>query len=295
MQRVGLTLILACVLSACAAPSARVDPWSTARVEHWAPARVSSPMFESHPAFDPWTGDFYFVRSDKNFRGWRILYSRCTSQGWGEPAPTPFAGDGVEADPWFSADGAALYFISSRTTDGRKGGDLDIWRIARVRGGHWGTPVRLPEEINAGTTQWFPRPARDGWLYFGSNRPGGLGGNDIWRAREDAPGRWTVEDLGPSINTTGDEYEPLPSPDGRTLLVEADGAYYVSDRVRDGWSARTKLSANVNASGSEIGALYSPSGRSLMFARDTGEPQSGEFFVLRFGDERWPPACAGDR
>lgn len=33
------------------------------RVEPWTPAGVSSPMFESHPAFDPWNGDLYFVRS----------------------------------------------------------------------------------------------------------------------------------------------------------------------------------------------------------------------------------------
>jgi len=44
--------------------------------------------------------------------------------------------------------------------------------------------------------------------------------------------------------------------------------------------------------GSEIGALFSPSGHSLMFARDTGEPLSGEFFIWRLdGHEAWPPAC----
>ena len=38
----------------------------------WTPAAIASPMFESHPAFDPWTGDLYFVRSAKTFSGWGI-------------------------------------------------------------------------------------------------------------------------------------------------------------------------------------------------------------------------------
>ena len=39
-------------------------------VRAWKPAGISSPQFESHPAFDPRTGDFYFVRSSPQFTGW---------------------------------------------------------------------------------------------------------------------------------------------------------------------------------------------------------------------------------
>jgi len=95
----------------------------------WKPAHVSSPQFESHAAFDPRTGDLYFVRSTPAFEGWRILVSRCTPQGWSEPAPPAFVGDGVEADPYFTADGRSLYFISSRSLNGVKRKDLDIWKV----------------------------------------------------------------------------------------------------------------------------------------------------------------------
>src|SRR3954470_4045971 len=87
----------------------------------WTPAGVSSPRFESHAAFDPRTGDLYFVRSSPQFQGWRILLSRCTAAGWSAPEPPAFAGDGVEADPFFTPDGASFLFISSRSTDGIKG------------------------------------------------------------------------------------------------------------------------------------------------------------------------------
>ena len=131
-------------------------------VRPWKPAGISSPMFESHPAFDPRTGDFYFVRSSPQFTGWRILASRCTATGWSTPAPPSFAGDGVEADPYFTSDGRSLYFISTRSVDGVKRKDLDIWRADRDEAGSWSAPTRLPDPVNSPGAEWFPRPAPDG-------------------------------------------------------------------------------------------------------------------------------------
>lgn len=284
MRRFRLIPLL-CVLAASPAAAFQVEPW--------APPRISSPMFESHPAFDPITGDFYFVRSGKDFRGWRILFSRCGADGWGDPTPAPFAGDGVEADPWFAADGRSLYFISTRSTDGISRKDLDIWRVERDAHGRWGKPERLPAPVNSTGNEWFPRPGPDGWLYFGSDRAGGVGKTDIWRARRNQEGAWIAENLGPNVNTADGEYEPLPSADRKTLLVEANDGYFESERLPDGrWGPRRKLGPEINQNGSEIGALASPSGRTLMFARDGGEPKSGEFVVWRRGGpEAWPPVC----
>jgi hypothetical protein len=262
------------------------------RVEPWTPQRISSGQFESHPAFDPRNGDLYFVRSSPRFEGWRILVSRCGAEGWSEPVPAAFAGDGVEADPWFSADGHSLFFISTRSTDGVQRKDLDIWRIDRDADGRWGKPLRLPAPVNSQGSEWFPRLARDGWLYFGSNRSGGLGKTDIWRARTDREGRWIVENAGPALNTPEDEYEPLPSPDGKRMILMAADGLYESRWTASGWSKREKLPAPVNVNGSEVGAAFSPSGRSLLFARDTKGPPSGELFLWRMaGEEDWPPAC----
>jgi len=264
---------------------------SPGRVHPWKPAGISSPKFESHAAFDPVNGDLWFVRSSPSFEGWRILVSRCSPEGWTEPQPPAFAGDGVEADPYFTPDGKSLYFISTRTVEGIKS-NLDIWRVDRDSKGAWGAPMRLPEPINSPAPEWFPRPGSDGWLYFGSGRRGGLGRTDIWRARAGEDGHWSVENLGPAVNTAGDEYEPLPSPDGNRMIVMADGGLYETRRTEAGWSPRMKLPAEVNVNGSEIGAVFSPSGKSLLFARDTKEPDSGEFFLFHEkGDEPWPPEC----
>ena len=269
-----------------AAPGPEVVPWK--------PAGISTNQFESHAAFDPRTGDLYFVRSSPQFTGWRILVSHCTAAGWSTAQPPPFAGDGVEADPWFAPDGRSLYFISTRSLNGVKRRDLDIWRIDRDGDGVWGAPVHMPEPLNSAGAEWFPRMSIDGWLYFGSDRPGGLGATDIWRARRDASERWTIENLGPAVNTASDDYEPQPSPDGSRIILMAEGGLYETRKTGTGWTPRTKLASEVNQNGSEIGPLFSPSGRSLLFARNTNGPDSGEFFVWYEGArEAWPPECPG--
>jgi Tol biopolymer transport system component len=264
-----------------------------ATATRWTPEAISSGQFESHPAFDPRNGDLYFVRSAPDFSGWRIFVAPCGDAGWGAPVEVPFAGDGVEADPWFTPDGRALYFISTRSTDGEHHDDLDLWKVTRDAAGAWGVPRRLPEPLNSRGREWFPRVGADGWLWFGSNREGGVGKTDIWRAHEDAPGKWTVLNAGPAINGESDDYEAAMSADGTHLVIMTNEALYESTRAGVDWSPRVKLPAQVNQNAGEVGPLLSPTGRTLLFARDTHEPLSGELFLWRTGKaENWPPACA---
>ena len=296
MRRAAIigAIVLAMVLVAGVGAEERAPRRMTVRP--WKPPGISSPKFESHPAFDPKTGDFYLVRSSPQFAGWRIVVSRCDGEKWSTPGPLPFAGDGVEADPYFTADGRTFYYISARTVPGVAVKNLDIWRADRGDSGSWGAPTRLPEPVNSPGAEWFPRPGPDGWLYFGSDRPGGLGATDIWQARPDSTGKWAVENLGPAVNTAGDEYEPLPAPDGSRMILMADGDLYESRWTANGWAPRTKLGPDVNTDGLEVGPVFSPSGKSLLFARDTNSPDSGEFFVwYEHGPEAWPPGCPASR
>lgn len=257
----------------------------------WTPAAISSPNFESHPAFDPITGDLYFLRSTPEFSGWRIMLSRCGPDGWQAPVDAPFAGDGVEADLAFPDNGRTAWFISTRTTDGNPRRGLDIWMVERGADGNWGTPVRLPEPVNSAGQEWFPRWGGDGWLYFGSSRPGGLGRTDIWRARRNPDGSWTAENAGPALNSPGDEYEPLISPDGSHMLLMTAEGYFESRLTAQGWSPRVKLGPEINSDRGEIGALFSPSGRAFLFSRNVDEARSGEILLAGVPEPGWPPSC----
>ena len=133
---------------------------------------------------------------------------------------------------------------------------------------------------------------RDGWLYFGSDRAGGHGRTDIYRALPDEVGGWRVENLGPNINSAGDEYEAEISPDGRRMILMADGDLYESRFERGRWRAREKLDETINTPALEVGPLWSPDSRTFLFARDSGDAAlSGEIYRQRGGVSWWPPRC----
>ena len=124
-----------------------------AEVRPWKPVGISSPLFESHAAFDPQSGDLYFVRSSPAFEGWRILVSRCTAKGWSEPTPPVFAGDGVEADPYFTADGRTLYFIFTLFSRDTKGPDSGGFSSGMSTARKAGRPTVRPEfQENVGSS-----------------------------------------------------------------------------------------------------------------------------------------------
>ena len=115
----------------------------------------------------------------------------------------------------FSEDG--MYMIFAKGNDGKSSGrnNVDLY-WSRFRRGGWTNP-RL---LNVNTSRsWDSTPylSKDGkTLYFASNRSKGYGGTDIYKANVNRRGRWiNIQNLGPEINTPGNELFPSVTEDGR--------------------------------------------------------------------------------
>ena len=119
-----------------------------------------------------------------------------------------------------SPDGQRIVWGSADRAGGPGGGDL--WQ-ARREGIRWVDPQPLPLDTPAEESE--PAYSADGrWLYFVSDRKGGHGGRDLYRAAVGPDGGWgQVENLGATVNTRGDERSPTPSADGAWLLFSSDG------------------------------------------------------------------------
>ncbi|WP_454828873.1 TolB family protein [Pseudoxanthomonas wuyuanensis] len=292
LPRCLLLLAISGLASAC---QAKAD-WHGGEKDvpkRWTPPTLSTDQYESSPTFSPDGRELFFFRADRRFDHYRLLHSRCEGGQWSAPQEPPFAATpGVlETDPAFSSDGQRLYYGSAR----HNGEDLDIWKVERGTDGRWGQPQRLPEPVNSQHTELLPRELPDGRLLFGSDRPGGPGGRDLYFAIPQADGRWHVEPLSAPPNSAYDEYEAELSQDGKVMVVVTNRGershLYVYDRIGDDWRERGRVPAHDQVF--QVGPLLSPDGKRLLFAQADGE-DSGELFLTDLepgADPAWPPAC----
>lgn len=104
-------------------------------------------------------------------------------------------------------------------------GDGDIFSSNRQPDGTWTKPVPLPGMINSSFYESSITITKDETtIYFASERPGGLGGLDIYSCTKDKKGAWTlIKNLGPKINTEYDEEAPFIDYDGKTLYFSSKG------------------------------------------------------------------------
>jgi outer membrane protein OmpA-like peptidoglycan-associated protein len=125
---------------------------------------------------------------------------------------------GNEAAIGISADGQEILIYKDDLGDG------NIYST-KLEGDRWTTPAKLNAYINS--PYWEPGAflSADGLsLYFVSDRPGGLGGTDIYRSRRSPNGDWQRPvNLGPTVNTPYDEHSPYIHPDGVTLFFSSRG------------------------------------------------------------------------
>ncbi|MFH1884720.1 MAG: GC-type dockerin domain-anchored protein, partial [Planctomycetota bacterium] len=105
------------------------------------------------------------------------------SDSWGTPVNlgSTVNSSGWDYAPALSTDGLSLFFSSTRP--GGYGGWDDLWLTRRdTTNDPWGEPVNLGPEVNSSSGEAGPSISVDGsTLYFGSNRPGGSGGVDLWQ------------------------------------------------------------------------------------------------------------------
>lgn len=150
-------------------------------------------------------------------------------------------------------------------------GGWDLWQ-ATLRDGRWSDAAPLP--VNSKDKDFDPMFSADGrWLYFFSNRPGGFGGDDLYRVAVLADGSFgAAENLGAGVNGAGDEWAPTPSRDGQRLLFASNG---FEARRHDLFVARWNGTAfvdprpvpGVNSDADEFDAAWLGDGRAIVFAR----------------------------
>ena len=159
-----------------------------------------------------------------------------------------------------SPDGQTLYLYK-----GENGGDI---YVSYLKGKNWTMPEPLPSPINTKYHESSASLGPDGrTLYFVSDRPGGIGGRDIWFARKDNSGFWSSPINLSDINTPYNEEGVFIHPDGKTLYFSSEGhnsmgGYDIFRTVYDGkkWSKPVNLGYPINTPDEDLYFVLSASG-----------------------------------
>jgi len=170
-------------------------------------------------------------------------------------------------------DGNYLFFTGCNREDGF--GSCDLY-VSHKNGNDWDTPFNLGAVVNSSSWDSQPAVTPDGnTLYFVSNRPGGIGGYDIWKTSLNSNGDWTKpENLGPDINTPFDENTPFIHPDGKTLYFSSNGwpglgnmdIFYSRAQIDGKWGKPINMGYPINTFNDETGLMVSPDGTLGMFS-----------------------------
>jgi Tol biopolymer transport system component len=231
---------------------------------------------EFNSAFSPDGKFFYFAKS--NNKQWDIYLSKYDGTNWTNPVLAPFSEPKYsEADPAFAPNGD-LYFISNRPkkpTDTLS--DFDIWFIKPLANGAWSAPENA-KLVNSDSTEYYVSFAKNGNLYFGSNRKGGFGDIDVYLSRFENGQYQTSENLGATINSDKSDHDPCIISEDETQLVfkseerkdglgEAD--LYASKRDKNGkWSQAVNLGRCVNTPAYEYCSYITPDFKYFFFSSE---------------------------
>ncbi|GAB4395710.1 MAG: hypothetical protein OHK0053_05810 [Microscillaceae bacterium] len=126
-----------------------------------------------------------------------------------------------DAGAALSSDGKKLYLYRD---DRKTQGDLYVSEYDAASQ-TWKEPVKLNENINTKYQETSLSISADGkTMYFASDRPGGLGGLDIYKSERTDGENWgPAVNLGQPINTPEDDDAPFISIDGQTLYFSSRG------------------------------------------------------------------------
>ncbi|MEY3432596.1 MAG: hypothetical protein RL131_532, partial [Bacteroidota bacterium] len=162
-------------------------------------------------------------------------------------------------------------------------GRFDIY-ISILGSNGWSEKINLGPAVNSEFWESAPCLSPDkNEVYFSSDRPGGYGGIDLYVSRLMANGRWSAaQNLGPQINTAGDETGPFLHADNETLYFTSSGLpgyggsdIFMTKKLVNGFSIPQNLGFPINTIDNEGTLVVTSDGQTAYFASDRVDSRGG--------------------
>ena len=181
-----------------------------------------------------------------------------------------------------SQDGEWMVFAGQLSQQSYK--SFDIY-ISYYTPQGWSEPQSMGDNINTDFYETAPTLSPDKRaLYFVSNRPGGYGGSDLYVSYRQPNGKWgAAVNMGPGINTAGDEMAPCIHADNQTLYYTSDGLpgyggsdiFVVRKNPNGEWGKPENLGYPINTIENEGSLAVSANGLAAYYASDRADSRGG--------------------
>ena len=218
-----------------------------------------------------YTSDWVDDRDPSGRRRLRIVVQRRTAAGWSTPEPVPFRSEFTDYQPVLSLDGKTLFFNSTRPLPSENQEGLqNLWFVKRTRSG-WSQPQPVPG-VNTPHREGYAAPVKSGDLYFNSDRPGGLGAQDIYVARKLRGGGYGPPELVRELSSADSENDLWMDPAERFVILNRffdssrEISLFFSRRINGRWQTPVPLDSYNRPKVWELTPCLSPDGKFLLLS-----------------------------
>lgn len=244
---------------------------------------INSSYSEYYPSFTIDDSIFVFTRRGEGIRE-DFMMSRKTPEGYSkaEKIKGTLNEEPSKGGINISQDGLWLIFAGNFPRKGA--GDFDLYISYNTESG-WSDAINLGPAINTEFWESSPSLSPDKEaLYFSSNRPGGYGGKDLYVSYRGKDGQWgKPENMGPEINTKGDDLAPFIHADNRTLYYTSNGLegyggtdlYMIRKDASGKWGKPENLGYPINTIDNDGSLFIAADGISAFYASDRADSRGG--------------------
>jgi len=261
------------------------------------PSIVNTDHIELNGVFNQTLTEFFFTRIiDESYV---IYHSKLLDGKWTSPEPIQMFPNqiiiSVAVDMSVTQDGNTMYFLGQYPGEGTDMSSEDIYQSQKVDG-KWQLATKVPYPISTDDyTESYPVVVADGSLYFESDRPGGLGKQDVYRAQYLGNGKFdTPKSIGSVVNTAMGSGDTFVSPDESYLIVnsrrtDAPGLY-VSFKKNGDWQKPIFLKEPINSEWTDFCPYMTPDSKYFFFSRRYSDPPGSGWAGVIKGEVYWVDA-----
>ncbi len=264
----------------------------------FAPSIVNTDDIEINTVFNYSFTEVFFTRIIEG--SFVIHHSELINGNWTTPQPIQMFSNqdakSVAIDPSITQDGNTMYFLGRSPQDYSNNSPPDIYRSQKIDN-QWQIASKVEYPVSTDEyVESYPVVVADGSLYFHSDRPGGFGKRDIYRAQYLGDGKFDMPvNIGSEVNSERSARSTYVSSDESYLItsnITEERGFFVSFKVENKWQTpiHINLGEPLDKDWIYFCPYMSPDNKYFFFSKRYSDPPESGWKGVTKGEVYWVDA-----